>query len=116
MTLTVVLAVLAVGRWFWHGMVRKPDHWDRLLADIRAWQAATFTQRTPESISEHLRREAHELAARPHDMEEAADVFLLLVGLTDGRDLEAAVRYKLDKNKARKWGQPDAHGVVEHIS
>ena len=72
--------------------------------------------RTPRSIVEHLSREVQELRQEPTDLEEMADVFMLLVGLSDGRDLVGAVRAKLEKNKGRTWGQPDEDGVVEHTA
>ena len=89
---------------------------DLLRLESIAWANATFRSASPSSKAEHLRREATELAANPGDLEEMADVFLLLAHLSDGRDLAGAVRAKLEKNRARTWGEPDAHGVVEHIA
>ncbi len=88
---------------------------DALAVEARAWGNATFATATPASKAEHLRREAVELCRAPHDVEEMADVFLLLAHLSDGLDLAGAVRAKLDKNKQRTWGKPDADGVVEHV-
>jgi len=87
-----------------------------LSAEVLSWQSATFPHRTPHSITEHLRREAEELAKEPGDAEEMADVGLLLIAAADasGVDLVAAIRAKLEKNKLRKWGVPDSHGVVSH--
>ena len=81
------------------------------------WQADTFPQRTPHSIATHLLREATELQQSPDDPSEIADVFLLLIALANevGVDLARAVNAKLALNKARTWGTPDAHGVVEHV-
>lgn len=92
------------------------DTLDTLRAEINAWQRDTFIHRTPHSIATHLLREATELHQRPDALDEAADVFMLLVGLTDGRDLVGAVREKLERNRRRSWGKPDADGVVEHIA
>lgn len=86
-----------------------------LAAEATAWANATFTSATNSSRAAHLRREAEELCRDPDDLEEAADIFMLLAHLTHGRDLAGAVRAKLEKNKARKWGTPDAEGVVEHV-
>lgn len=36
-------------------------------------------------------------------------------GIVVGISLEDEAFKKFAKNKARTWGQPDAHGVVEHI-
>lgn len=90
---------------------------DALALQADEFARVTFPMRSAESISEHLRREAVELAAAPTDAEEMADVFLLLGNLVHftGTDLNAAVVAKLAKNRARKWGKPDAHGVVEHV-
>lgn len=92
------------------------DTLDTLRAEINAWQREAFVHRTPHSIATHLLREAMELHQRPDALDEAADVFMLLVGLTEGRDLVRAVREKLERNRRRIWGQPDADGVVEHIA
>lgn len=93
------------------------DTLDMLAYEIRAWQRDTFPRATPASVAEHLRREAEELCKDPTDLEERADVFMLVVGdpAATPRDLVSAVRAKLEKNRARVWGKPDAHGVVEHV-
>lgn len=93
-----------------------------LVREIAEWQSVTFPAATPASAAEHLRREAVELCADPCDPEELADVFLLAVSVANGVQpsdplgyLTRAVAAKLTKNRARVWGQPDAHGVVEHV-
>ncbi|HEV2734883.1 MAG TPA: dATP/dGTP pyrophosphohydrolase domain-containing protein [Longimicrobiaceae bacterium] len=90
---------------------------DDLLADVVAWQRETFPVATPASVVEHLRREVAELVNDPHDAMEQADALFLLAGLAahTGVDLADAVRRKLEINRARVWGAPDAHGVVEHV-
>jgi dCMP deaminase len=90
---------------------------DALAHDIRAWQAATFPQATPSSVAEHLRREAEELAGEPSNSEEMADIFHLLVAAAAANDydLTTVVATKLAVNQARRWGRPDAFGVVEHL-
>jgi NTP pyrophosphatase (non-canonical NTP hydrolase) len=90
---------------------------DILAERIAAWQATTFPTATPASTAEHLRREAIELAQAPSDASEMADVFHLLVAVANasGVDLAAAVAVKFAKNRARVWGTPDVHGVVEHV-
>lgn len=90
---------------------------DALTADIRAWQAETFPDATPESVAEHLRREAEELAGEPTNPEEIADIFHLLVAAAEanGYDLIDVVATKFVINKNRRWGQPDEMGCVEHV-
>jgi hypothetical protein len=90
---------------------------DVLAERIAVWQRDTFPTATPASTTEHLRREAIELAAAPSDASEMADVFHLLIAVANasGVDLCAAVGEKFAKNRARVWGKPDAHGVVSHV-
>lgn len=91
------------------------EHLDLLRDEVIAWANATFTKASPHSKAAHLEREAKELRRDPLDVEEMADVFILLCHLSDGYDLAGAVRAKLEKNKRRAWGEPDADGVVEHV-
>lgn len=85
-----------------------------------AWANATFAAdggyRGP-GIVAHLAKEVAELAENPRDMEELADCMLLLFHLAhqNGGNLQAAIARKLEINKRRKWGKPDAQGVVEHV-
>lgn len=90
---------------------------DSVLTEVVAWQRQTFTYATPASITEHLRREAIELADDPTNLSELADVMLLVAGLASnlGADLTTIVAEKLAINRRRTWGQPDAAGVVEHV-
>lgn len=92
------------------------DSLDQVRLDSIAWANATFGQANPHSKSAHLLKEAIELRQQPDDVEEMADVFLLLAHLSDGHDLVGAARAKLDKNRRRVWGKPDADGVVEHVA
>lgn len=96
---------------------------NELIREINTWQSKVFTQATAQSAAVHLKREADELV---HDLvnydydnaaHEIADVFILLAAVThlSGIDLEEAVEGKMKINRARKWGKPDAQGVVEHI-
>lgn len=91
------------------------DTLDTLAAELCAWAKVTFPKATPSSIAAHLAREVIEISKDPTDPEEHADAFFLLVQLAETHDLTAAVRAKLEKNKARQWGEPDEFGVVEHV-
>ncbi len=48
---------------------------------------------------------------------ELADCQLLLYGIASlcGVDLEQAAWEKYHVNKARRWGEPDPDGIVEHV-
>lgn len=88
-----------------------------MVYECGTWADKTFSKATPESITEHLRREVLELIEHPDDSEECADCMLLLFHLAhkQGWSMEQAIMEKFAKNKGRVWGEPDAHGVVEHI-
>ena len=93
------------------------DSLDLLAQEIRDWQEVTFPRAHARSVAAHLLKEAKELLEHPHDLDEIADIFLLVVGAAsaNGVDLAGLVRSKLEENKLRTWGEPDADGVVEHI-
>lgn len=76
--------------------------------------------RGPEGPLKHLQREVAEVLAAPRDLEEYADLGFLLFDALDRagftvEDWCYAMEFKLAKNRARKWGTPDAEGVVEHV-
>jgi NTP pyrophosphatase (non-canonical NTP hydrolase) len=115
-----------------------------LMNDISEWSDSTFgdVQRNP-AIVYHLKKEVDELIESLHKSNslrldnsigvdefnrqtdkvemEFADCFMLLLdsarhfGLTAEQLIELT-KEKLSINKARKWGKPDANGVVEHIN
>ena len=96
------------------------DCWQQLQDDIGVFSEKTFPGATPRSKALHLSEEAKEAAADPDDIIEWADCLILLL---DGArksgfsaaDIHAAALKKLEINKARKWGAPDADGVVRHV-
>lgn len=92
------------------------DTLDGLRDEVTEWANKTFLGAKPSSKAEHLRREAVELCSDPTDVAEMADIFILLSHISDGLDLVGAIRAKLERNKARTWGKPDARGVVEHVA
>jgi len=114
-----------------------------LMNDVSEWSDATFGdgERNP-AIVYHLKKEVDELIDALHksnalgadnsvnDEEfkrqlnrtemEFADCFMLLLDSAHHFSLNAEqlinlTREKLGINKARKWGKPDKHGVVEHV-
>lgn len=84
---------------------------------IGEWATTTFSASTDKSRIQHMREEIEELALRPEDPLEAADIFLLLLhhAHVNGYDLMTAAKKKFDIIKNRKWQKPDENGVVHHI-
>lgn len=87
------------------------------------WSQKTFgpdIQRGPIGPLKHLAKEVQECIRNPDDLEEYADLIFLVfdscrrAGFTYS-DLEAAVTFKLAKNKKRKWNIPTSDEPVEHI-
>jgi hypothetical protein len=68
----------------------------------------------------HLKLEAQELAERPRDITEMADVLLLLMDTArmagfDIVKLCQAANEKQAINETREWGRPDENGVCRHV-
>ncbi len=84
---------------------------------VSKWASETFPHQTPHSKMTHLRKEIDELAEDTSDGEEMADCFILLLNLAEmaGVDLMAEARRKMEINRKRKWGAPDADGVCHHV-
>ena len=99
---------------------------EQQFEDTVKWQLETFGEATPISCLAHLREEVDELELdiRSGDTSgshmEFADCFILLFGAA-GRagmsyaDICTAVETKMAVNRKRKWGKPEANGVVNHI-
>lgn len=93
---------------------------------ITAWQQEKFPNATPLSKIAHLAEELQELVndlkiKAPERRLEFADCFFLLFGAAaaDGmtfNDIVSAIEEKWKINKVRRWGTPDANGVIRHIS
>lgn len=85
------------------------------------WSDETFgAQRGPEGKLAHLLKEVKELIDAPLDRSEYADCLTLL--LDAGRkagymadDIVDEAWDKLQKNRHRNWGAPNADGSVEHV-
>lgn len=96
-----------------------------LFNKVTTWQRNTFPQATPLSKLAHLEQELRELkddlqSQNPARVLEYADCFMLLFGAaaSDGMeydDICKAINDKMAINLNRKWGKPDANGVVNHI-
>lgn len=97
-----------------------------LQKEIVEWSTKTFGDRQTSAIPvcNHLLKEVNELKESISRLdgykEEFADCFILLIEVANtleisGDDLIELARQKMEKNKKRKWGQPDENGVIEHI-
>lgn len=96
-----------------------------LFKEINQWQNKTFPAATALSKAKHLRKEIDELIveleSQSHDKgTEYADCFILLFGsaFSDGMSYDQIlfiIEEKFSIIKQRKWGEPDADGVVQHI-
>lgn len=96
------------------------DRWQKLQEDIAEFTDRTFGDSNPRAKALHLMREAQEAADDPSDIVEWADCMILLLDGAckagfDTSDLYDAVLRKMEINKTRKWGKPDADGVTRHI-
>lgn len=93
----------------------------QLLTAAHSWANSQFGQhRHPSHAIAHLAREVIELSEKPFDLEEYADVLLLVFDAAANAGfsydtLRIAVAAKLNVNQGRKWGKPDAEGVCEHV-
>ena len=101
--------------------------------EISNWQKETFGNASPFSKLEHLCEEIIELKDAIEEVNknpsnkniydvrmEFADTFMLLFGCAASyglsyQDICGAIGAKHDINLLRKWGNPDANGVVKHI-
>ena len=90
------------------------------------WSDATFGSGNPTDPQSglgslaHLKEEVEELIENPNDIEEWADVTMLLLDAARRRGFTAKqllqwTLAKLEINKTREWGVPDAEGIVRHI-
>lgn len=96
------------------------DKWQELQSDIGVFSDGVFGKSDPVAKLRHLAEEVQELIEAPQDRMEWADCTILLIdaarkaGLSMD-DLHKAARDKLEINKKRKWGKPNAAGIVNHI-
>ncbi len=97
--------------------------WDDFQREVGAWQDGTFPDATRQSVIAHFGEEAEELRfavalGNEKIAEEAADCFLLLIGLANkcGFSLIDAARAKFGRNQDRKWGTVTAEGYTKHTA
>jgi len=93
----------------------------RLQLELHRWADQQFgNDRPPHGAIAHLAKEVQELAEHPHDWMEYVDCLTLLLDAASNAhiNIDALLEVawdKLDENRHREWGEPDADGVVEHV-
>ncbi len=90
---------------------------EALFQAVHQWQLETFPAATARSKVIHLQEEVGELLQDPSNESEIADCLMLIVGvaMVQGIDIHACLTKKFEVNKRRRWGTPDADGVVKHV-
>lgn len=100
---------------------------EQQFRDITEWQNETFKNATSTSKINHLKEEVDELwlsikfgSPVTEIRHEFADCFLLLFGAAASEgmtyaNIVDAINEKMEINKKRKWGNPNAQGYVKHI-
>lgn len=98
------------------------NDWQGLQDAIGQWADGVFGSRfgSPHGIIEHLSREVEELRAEPFASEEYADMLMLVMDAARNAGFDMTALYgatwrKLEVNRARQWGTPDEHGIIEHV-
>ena len=96
------------------------DSLQSLQDRIAAWQQRTFPEQPLAGKLAHLVREARELRADPEDLQEWADVLILLLGAAAVRglsvqDLRHVAELKFNIAQQRQWGPADSEGVHHHL-
>jgi hypothetical protein len=105
-----------------------------LQREVGQWGKETFPHSSIATITEHLRREAVELQQNierwqvqqkpvkddvvwPTTIQEVTGIILLTLHIAHRKGFSFAdvLRGSFEEVKTRKWGEPDADGVVEHI-
>ncbi len=88
---------------------------DELIDALNSYYEGTYTNSDITSVGiQELRKKQERI------LYETADCLMLLVDCAahaslNMDDVLTAMARKLEINKARKWGEPDENGVVEHI-
>jgi hypothetical protein len=94
------------------------------LARQRAWSEQTFGPGDrSKGVSDHIRKELDEIAAKPDDLEEWIDIVILALdgawrAGNEPHQIIAALVAKQTKNEARQWPDwrtADPDKAVEHI-
>jgi len=99
------------------GMMEPDKGFHALQAEVSEWAATTFGEGVPQRSAAKLVNEALELLKNPGDIEEGADILIVLCSwLRDAGysvdDLLAAAWPKHEKNKKREWKRDIYMGCI----
>lgn len=104
-----------------NGTARTLTEFEDFGLQLAQWADGQFGyRRPPHGGLKHLSEEVKELEEAPYDRMEYADAFMLIVdcarraGMAP-RDLLHAAWTKLQINRNRKWGKPNAEGFCKHV-
>ena len=94
-----------------------------LASDQAEWSQETFgsdRDRGPLGALRHLEKEAGEAQAKPDDLDEYADCFLLILDAARRAGMRPInlirhAQQKMKVNRARTWPKPTSDEPVEHI-
>lgn len=90
-----------------------------LQREVVSWANTTFPNRQPHQGFMKLYEELGEVVRDPRNEYEWADVFIMLLDLTDrhgisGQRLSGAIDEKMDINRRRQWKENEM-GVMQHV-
>ena len=87
-----------------------------ITAQINKWCDEVYPTRTRDQMIEKLKEEFAELAERPLDAWEMADIMIILLDLCDhlGFDIAKVIHHKMDINAKRSW-QITEQGILKHV-
>jgi len=94
------------------------NNMERLQSRIVIWRNKQLDASLSGTV-EHLREEVEHLASNPYDPFALADVYILLLSVTDYagfsvEQMEEAIAAKQTINEQREWLSRDIKGVVRH--
>lgn len=88
-----------------------------ITAEIRAWCDQVYPDRTRDQMISKIMEEFQELAEKPLDAWEMADILIIMLDLCHhlGFDIAKIVHHKMDINRKRQW-QVNEQGILKHVS
>lgn len=87
-----------------------------ITAAITEWCDEVYPTRTRDHMIEKLREEFEELAEKPLDAWEMADIMIILLDLCHhlGFDIAKIIHHKMDINRNRSW-EITEKGILKHV-